>query len=65
MILQRTASLKKSSPIAYFKKFEENINNLKYEVETFNGWENYSSAINISSTQSNKNEKKKLLKRMT
>lgn len=38
MILQRAGSLKKSNPLSYFRKFEQNINVLKEEVDAFNEW---------------------------
>ena len=61
--MQRVYSLKKSSPLAHFKRFEDNLTVLKDEVEAFNKWENCSYALNYMPSRSSDN--KKLLKKMT
>ena len=60
MITHRSSAVKKPSPITYFKRFEDNLNILKENVENFNTRENDGTLANIP-----QNNSKKLLKKMT
>lgn len=65
MSIQRAHSFKKPTALSYFQRFENNLLELKEEVEVFNKWENNSLAMNMLNPNNSTNKNKKLLKEMT